>query len=171
MVDINIRAIPVLSVMVLTWIGLVILYFVLKKFLHEPVSKMMNDRKEKIQTNIDDANIMKEEAIVLKTQYEDSISNAKEESQKILEASRRRGEELKQNIIAEANNEAELIKDRARRDIEREKSAALQGIQNEALEMGLLIASKLIEKEITIENQEDLMNKFIEEVGNSKWEN
>lgn len=171
MVDINIRAIPVLSVMVLTWIGLVILYFVLKKFLHEPVSKMMNDRKEKIQTNIDDANIMKEEAIVLKTQYEDSISNAKEESQKILEASRRRGEELKQNIIAEANNEAELIKDRARRDIEREKSAALQGIQNEALEMGLLIASKLIEKEITIESQEDLMNKFIEEVGNSKWEN
>lgn len=171
MVDINIRAIPVLSAMVLTWIGLVILYFVLKKFLHEPVSKMMNDRKEKIQTNIDDANIMKEEAIALKAQYEDSISNAKEESQKILEASRRRGEELKQNIIDEANNEAELIKDRARRDIEREKSAALQGLQNEALEMGLLIASKLIEKEITIENQEDLMNKFIEEVGNSKWEN
>lgn len=169
-IDIVVRAIPVLSSMILAWISLLILYLIAKKFLHGPVTKMIDDRKEKIKTNIDEASNLKEEALALKAEYESNIENAKKEAQGILESARQRGEELRQGIVEEARVEADAILTRAKKDIDMERDTALQGVQKEAVNMAVLIASKLIEEKISIENQENLINKFVEEVGTSKWQ-
>ena len=168
--DIVVRALPELSSMILAWVALLLLYLMLRHFLYKPVSKALNDRKEKIQSDIDGAKVLKEEAESLRDDYESRINLAKKESQEIIESARKRGEELKEGILVEARKEAENIVDRARREIDREREVAFQEIKSQAGEMAILIASKIMEEQITMDKQNKLIDKFIDEVGSSKWQ-
>ncbi len=167
---VEVRALPDFPSMILTWIALLILYLILRKFLYKPVSKFLNDRKEKIQSDIEGAKILKEEAFHLKEDYESRINLAKKEGQEIIENARKRGEELREGIIDEARREAEDIISRARREISREKELAFQDIKSQAGEMAILIASKIMESQFNMEKQRFLIDKFIDEVGSSKWQ-
>ena len=165
-----VRALPELSSMILAWVALLLLYLILRKFLYAPVSKFLIERKEKIQSDIDGAKVLREEANALKDDYESRISLAKKESQEIIEGARKRGEELKEDIIAEARREAESIVSRARKEITREREMAFQDIKSQAGEIALLIASKVMEEEMGNDKQRKLVDKFIDEVGSSKWQ-
>lgn len=169
--DFDIRVLPISSSMILQLVAIVILFFILKHFLHEPVSNYMKERENRIQSDIDGAKALKEEATELKSEYEAKISEAKAEGQEIIESARKRGEEIKEDIIDEAKVEANGIVDRARKEIEREKEKALDEIKLQAGDMALLIASKVIDEELDISLQQDLINKFIDEVGTDKWQN
>ena len=168
--NIVVRPLPILSSMILSWVALFLLYLLLKKFLHEPVTKFLSDRKEKIQTDLDGAKVLKTEAQSLKEEYQSKIELAKKESQEILEGARKRGDELRENIIAEAKEEAENIVANARKEISRERDVALQNIKTQAAEIGVMIASKIIEEKVTLDKQNNLIDKFIDEVGSSKWQ-
>lgn len=167
----EVRVIPVDSSVVLTLVAVVILYFGLKHFLYEPVSNFLSKRRENIEKDIEGAKTANEEAEVLRLEYEAKISEAREESQKILADARKRGEELKTEILTDAKKEAESIRVRAKEDIDREKSAAFESIRSETGEMALLIASKIMEKEMNVKNQDRLVDQFIDEVGNTPWQN
>lgn len=169
--NIEVRALPELSSVLIAWASLLVLYIILNHFLHKPVSKFLQGRKDRIQSDIDGAKVLQEEAIKLRDDYESRIDLAKKESQEIVEGARKRGEELKEDIIAEARKEAEGIVSRARREIIRERETAMQDIKSQAGEMAILIASKIMEEEIKMDNQSNLINKFIDEVGNSQWQN
>lgn len=169
--EIQVLALPVVSAMLLSWVALAILYFGLRKFLYKPVSEFLNDRKEKIKSDIDGAKVLKEEATALREEYESRIDLAKKESQEIVEGARKRGEELKEDILEEAKKEAEGIVARARKEIIRERESAMQDVKSQAGELAILIASKIMEEEVKMDKQNILIDKFIDEVGNSQWQN
>lgn len=169
--DFDVRVLPQLSSMILQLIATVVLFFILRHFLYKPVSKFMNERKEGIQSDIDNAKVLKDEATELKSEYELKINEAKTEGQKIIEDSRKRGEEIKQDIVNEARVEANGIMEKARVEIEREKEKALEEIKLQAGEMAILIASKVIDKNLDMNLQKDMIDKFVDEVGVDKWQN
>lgn len=168
--DIVVRPLPIGSSVVLSLVALLLLYLLLRHFLHAPVTKMLEERKEGIQKDLDGAKLLKEEAKTLKSDYESKIDLAKKESQEIIEGARKRGEEIRVGIVSEAKEDANNIVAHARREIEREKDAALQDIKTEAAEIGILIASKIMEEQVSMDKQKNLINKFIDEVGSSKWQ-
>jgi F-type H+-transporting ATPase subunit b len=167
----DVRVIPELSSMILTLIAVLILFWGLSKLLYKPVSKILNERKEKIQNDIDGAKTVKEEAMALKTEYESKLLDARKETQEIIESGRKRGEEIKQDIIAEAKKEAENIVEKAKREIQAEREKALLDVKMQAGEMAVLIASKIIEKNVDATSQQDLIEKFVDEVGTREWQN
>ena len=169
--NIVVEIIPVLQTMLITWATLFLLFNILKKFLYGPVTKFIDERKAKIESDLSEAKALNVEAENLKKGYELKMSETKEERQNIISEARTRGEEVKNEIIEEAKREAQAIKEKARKDIEIERKAAFQNLKEETGDMALLIASKLIGEEIKVENQNSLIDKFIDEVGNSKWQN
>ena len=169
--DIVVRPLPELMPVLLAWVALLLLYLILKRFLHAPVTKILEERKTKIQNDIDGAKVLQEDARILKEDYEVKMDLAKKESQEIIEGARKRGEQLRQGILDEAREEAENIVANARREIVRERDAALQDIQKQAGQIGVLIASKIMEEEVNEDKQKILIDKFIDEVGSSKWQN
>ncbi|NMA86396.1 MAG: F0F1 ATP synthase subunit B [Tissierellia bacterium] len=169
--EIDVRVIPEWINMLLTIGAFLVLLYGLRRLLYEPVSKVLNERQDNIQNNIDEGHRIKEEAIQLKSQYEAQIQEAKNESQAIIENGKKRGEEVREDIILEAREEAKNILDKAKREIEVEKEKALMEVQNEAGEMAILIASKIIGENLNLAAQEDLIDKFVDEVGKSKWQN
>lgn len=169
--NIVVRALPELSSVLITWVSVGILFLILRKLLYNPVSKFLEDRKAKIQSDIDEAKTLKEEAQSMLKEYESKISQARKESQEIIENARKRGEELREDIIQEAKREAEGIISRARQEISREREAALESIRSEAGEIAVLIASKILEENLALDKQQNLIDKFIDEVGKSEWQN
>lgn len=166
-----VHVIPQLSSILITLVSALVLYFVLKHFLYTPVSDMLSERQENIQGNIQEAEQLKKEARDLKADYEKRIASSKSESQEIMETGRQRGEEIKEDIIREAREEAERIVARSKKDIERERAVAFNDMKAQTGEMAIMIASKIMEEEITLDNQNLLIDKFIDEVGSSKWQN
>ena len=169
--EIQVLALPQLISVVITLVSVFILYLILRKFLYTPVTNFLEARKAKIQGDLEVAKAAKQEAADLKTDYEAKISEVKLEGQEIIENARKRGNDIKDSMLEEARQEAQTIIERARKDIVLEKEKAYEDIKKSTGEMAVLIASKIMEENITIDNQRNLIDKFIDEVGSSKWQN
>lgn len=165
----QIQVIPDFQSMIVTAITLVILYIAYRKFLYVPVSLYLQERRNFIQSEIKDAKSLKEEARILRENQEAHISKAERQGQEIIEQARKYGEEMKATILQEARNEAREIILKAEREAERQKKLALEEMKIMSVDMGVLIASKIMEDELSIDKQNYLIDKFIDEVGTSEW--
>ena len=105
----------------LTIIAVMVLFAVFSALLFEPVRKMLNDRKEKIQSELDDAKESMENAHALKAEYEEKLKNVEKEAEAILSEARRKALANENQIVAQAKEEAARILDRARVEAELEK--------------------------------------------------
>ena len=169
--DIRVLVLPEWSSVILAWIALALIYFILKRFLYKPINNALVARKAKIHDDIQSAAAIREEAFQLRKDYEGRIKSSKEEGQEIIDGARLRGEELTQHILAEAKVEADIVLARAKKEIERQKEIAYVEMKQQSGEMAVLIASKIMEEKITYDSQKDMINKFIDEVGNAEWQN
>lgn len=167
--DFQIQVIPDFQSMIITAVSLIILYILYKKFLYVPVNTFLQERRNYIQSEIKDAKALKEEARLLREDQEATISKAEHRAQDIIEMSREFGGEIKESIIQEAREEAREIILKAEKEIERQKKIALDEIKTMSIDMGVLIASKIMEEEISVDKQNYLIDKFIDEVGSSEW--
>jgi len=152
-------------------VNTIILYLVLKKFLFVPVTEFIQGRQDEIQNSYDDADKKNEEAEKLKSQYESKLDNVKEEGQEILIEARKKAEEKGNEIIKESKDQAAKLKEKAQEEIEQEKKKAVNDVKNEISSIAMLAASKVLENEVDEETNKKLVDNFIKEVGDSKWQN
>lgn len=171
MLDYEVLVLPDLQSVVITAGTLVILYIIYKRFLYVPVSMYLQQRRNYIQSEIKDAQYLKKDARALKEEQEAMVTNARLEGYEIVENAKKVGEEAKNNIILEAQKEAREIILKAEKEVERQRQLSLEDMKKESVDMGILIASKIMEEEINIDKQNYLIDKFIDEVGKSEWRN
>lgn len=165
----EVRVLPELVPVVLQLIATAILFVVLRHYLFKPVSEFLNQRKEKIEGELQDAKAKQEEAASLKKQYQLKIDDAKKEGQEIVEASKKRGDQLREDIIIEAKKEAENLVERARTEISREKEKAVEDLKAEVVTIAMMAASKVIDKNLDEAAHREMIGQFINEVGESQW--
>lgn len=142
-----------------------ILFIVLRAILFKPVLNIIDAREKAIQEDIATGERAKNEGLTLKSQYEQKLKVAKDEGQEIIKQATLRAEQKSQEIIATAKEEASNIKDRASKDISQEREKVMNELKNDISGIAILAASKVIEKDIDQSKHEDMINKFIEEVG------
>lgn len=169
--DFNVRVLPELSSIIIQLISTLVLFLVLRHFLFGPVSKFLKERQNKIENNINEAKKNKEEAVNLKKDYEIKIIEAKDEAKGIVESARKRGEELRDEIVKDAKKEANSLIEKARKEIDREKAKATDDLKKEVSNIAIMVASKIIDKELDQKAHNDMISKFIDEVGESRWQN
>ena len=76
-----------------------------------------------------------------------------------------RGQNREEEIIRQANAQAAAILDKASADIAMEKKKAINDAKDEISEMALAIAEKVVGRELTAADQADLVDAFINELG------
>ena len=152
--------------MVFAWLNLLILYFILKKLAFKPLSDMINSRQKEIDDMYSDAENSKDAAAKMKEEYEEKISHANEESEEILKNAVRRAQLKEEEILKEANSQAARTLERAEEQIELEKKRALNEVKNEVSSMAIGIASAVIERDISEDEHKNLIDDFINNIGN-----
>ena len=146
--------------------NIIILMILLRIFLFKPVSKMMNERTQSIQKDIDDAEKARQEAEDLRRQYSDTISEAKEEASRIIMKAHDDAETERSNIIQKSHEEADEIVSAASETIENERRRVLQQAQSQIADLAIEAASKIVGENLDDEKNRKLVDAFLSEEGN-----
>lgn len=143
----------------------IVLFLVMKKFLFQPVMKMIADRQQEINDLYEDAGRSKAEAQRLEREYRLKLEAAAQTGERMVKDAVARGQKREEEIVRQANAEADAIRAKAASDIAQEKKKALNDAKDEISGLALSIAGKVVGRELTGEDQSRLVDRFIEELG------
>lgn len=148
--------------------NLLILFLVLKKFLYKPVMKVMAERQSKIDTQINDAKQDRTAAEAMRAEYEEKLEKAAAEGDQIIKNAVQRARTQEEEILKSANDSAARTLKRAEEQVELERRKAVNQLKDEVSGLAVDIASAVIEKNLTAADNKALIDKFIENLGESK---
>ena len=151
--------------MLFAWLNLLILYLFLKKLAFRPLMDMITSRQKEIDDMYSDAESAQKTAGELKSEYEEKIKAANEESEQILKTAIRRAQLKEEEILKEAGIEASRVLERAEEQIALEKKQALHDVKNEVSAMAIGIASAVIERDVSESEHRELIDDFINNMG------
>ena len=154
--------------MIFAWINLLILYLFLKKLLFKPLKEMIDSRQKEIDDMYSDAETSKASAEEMKSEYEERLKAANEESEEIVKNAQRKAQLREEEILREANAEAARTLERAEAQIELEKKHAINQVKNEVSEMAISIASAVIERDVNAAEHSEMIDEFINSMGDDK---
>ena len=141
------------------------IYFVAKKFLFGPVMKIIRDRQKEIDDLYLQADQTKDQAEQLRMEYEEKLSAAAQTSDRLVKEAMERGKNREEEIIRQANAEANAIRQKASADIAQEKKKAINEAKDEISVIAMAVASKVVGRELGEEDQSSLVDSFIDELG------
>ena len=151
---------------VISLCNLVLLYLLLKKFLYKPVRKMLAERQAAVDRQYAAAKEAEDTARENMEMWNTKIESAESESEKIIKQAASDAERRKAEIISDAKQQADGIVRQAREDAELEKKKAADDIKAEIVDVSMLISEKMIGRELKEEDHRELIDSFINEIGN-----
>ncbi len=132
--------------------------------LRKPAAKALNARIEGIREQLQDLEAKKGEAEKQLAEYNEKLARLDQEAEKIVSNYIKQGEEAKARIIEEGKATAEKLEEQAKRAIEHEFKQAKEKLKAEVSEQALAKAEALIKDKITSEDQEKLVDEYLEKV-------
>ena len=154
-----------------TWTALFILlntvtvFLVLKKYLFKPVMKMIEDRQKEIDDLYDDAEKAKADAEAMQLEYAQKLSDATQTGERIVKEAVARGQSREEEILRQANLQADAIRQKASEDIDREKRKAVNDAKDQICVIAMDIAGKVVGRELNDADQAKLVDSFIDQLG------
>ena len=147
-----------------TILTFLVLLGVLAKFAWNPLLKMLKDRENLIRSSLDDAEKAQMELARLNSEREAIINKARSEAQTILVEGKAAASKLKDETLNEAKDQAKSILSDAEKRIRIEKDKAIAEIKSEVVDLSLSVATKLIKKNISREDNQALIDDSLENV-------
>lgn len=148
-----------------TFVDLIVLYVLLKKFLFARVQKVLDQRQEMIQGQMDHAKEQEALANQNLQQARETVENATKEAgekaQRILEAASRKEKEQ----LQASEEEAKRILISSRKQAEQERKKLLTDTQDEMVTIAMLAARKAVGNNINEEKEKALFEDLLKKVG------
>ncbi|MFD0957855.1 F0F1 ATP synthase subunit B [Paenibacillus chungangensis] len=155
----------VFSNTIITIIAFVLLYLALNKWAFGPLFGVMEKRRQLILEQMNTADSSRKQAEASMAEQKAALEQARKEAHQILEQARVTSSKQAEDIVESAKSEANRLKGDALKDIESEKNKAIAALRSEVGGISVQIASKIIEKQVDEKSQEQLVDKYLKEVG------
>ena len=140
--------------------NLIVLFLLLRHFLINPVSNIMEQRRKLIADGLQNAQDTQDEANRLKAEYEEALSGAKKESAEIVDKARIDARAEYDRIVGEAGAKAGNIIENAKENVRIEREQTMKELQSQIA--GLAIASA---EKIVGDKEQNIYDQFLGEVG------
>jgi len=145
-------------------VGFLLLFFVLRKFLWNPILSLMESREKEVEDMLGKAEEAKKMGERLEADYKDRISQIDDEARKYRDEELKRGREMAEQIIKEARDEAEVEKQKALNAIREESRRDRMELRDYSVGLSIDIAAKVLEEKIDRDSHEQLARKFIDKL-------
>jgi F-type H+-transporting ATPase subunit b len=152
------------GLMIWTIVCFLVVLFVLKRYAFGPVQQMIDARRERIQSALDEADASRAEARNLLEEHKKLIGQAKTESEEILSEARRIADAQRERVKAETEEDRQRRLEETRRQIEQATTQALGQIRDEVGKLSLLAAEKITRKSLTGDDQQRLIDEALAEI-------
>ncbi len=159
------KIIPLTSELLVSLVSFAVLFVVMWKFALPPITKMLDERADKIKDSLEKAEETRVEAERLLNEYKEQLAEARLESSRVIEQGRKVAETMKDEIVAKANEERESILARAREEIQGEKRVALAELQASVADLSVAVAGRIIGSTLSASDHAALIEKYVAEVG------
>lgn len=156
---------PSLPDILWTTLNFAVLLFALYKFLYKPLLGAISARENEIESALKKAAADRAEAERLRKDFESQIANAQREAQDVVSRATKAATTAKEQIESEARAKAAEMLENATKTIEREKNRALAELREEVANLAILVAGKVIEKNLDNDEQKRLADRIVAEVG------
>ena len=131
----------------------------------------MQAREQKVIDAFDNAEQANKVADERLLELNGKLEAIDDEAKSILKENKQKADARAEEIIQAAYEEAAAIKEKARREIEREQAKAIEDLKQQLAVLAVYAAEKIIETQLDPERQREVINGAIEELGESRWLN
>lgn len=150
---------------VITILAFLALYWLLNKYAFGPLFGIMEQRRQLVKEQIDAAETNRKQSEQLLSEQTAALQQVRQEAYGIIEQAKKTGSKEAEEIVDSAKKEANRLKNEALSDIESEKNKAIAALRSQVSGMSVLIASKIIEKQLDEKSQSQLVEQYLKEVG------
>lgn len=148
-------------------VNFLVLLALLRVFLYKPVLNMMAQRRQKIQDGLQEAEKVRQQAAVERQEFEKELEESRRVSQESAARAAQTTEKMREEILSQAQAEAEQIKARALQEIDVERKQAEAELRRYVADLTVELAGKVLGE--TVARDEDtqrrLIDKFLTEMG------
>ena len=148
--------------------NLFIQLLIVKIFFLDKIKVVLDKRRETADKQIADAEAAKSEAAAIKQTYEENMRQAKTKADDMILSAQKTAAQRSEEIISQAQKQAAQIKTKAASDIEMEKKKAINEAKDEISDLAMAIAGKVVARELNDADQDGMIDRFIEELGDRK---
>lgn len=152
------------GVVIWTWISFILVLIILGKSTWKIIIKGLNARAEKIQDDLKEAEKIRETAKKSLAAYRQQIDNAKTEASSIIENARVEANRVREKIISNAREEAEANKNKIMLEIDRAKEEVTNNMRKQTVDIAIVMAETILKRNITKEDNQALIDEFINNV-------
>jgi F-type H+-transporting ATPase subunit b len=147
-----------------TIVVFLVLLGLLAKFAWRPLLQALDERQDSIRRSLDDAAKAKQELERLQTESQRILAEARSEAESIVARTRDDANRLRDEMRQKAQAEAANIVKNAEKQIELETNRALQQIRHEAVDLSVAIASKLLQRNVSRQDNERLIEETFKQL-------
>jgi F-type H+-transporting ATPase subunit b len=164
----NMPIVSINATLLLQMINFAIIVWIFKKYLVKPMNKFIEERKEKIRLDLENAEKSKTDALAFKKDSEVQLKEARQKAQDTMNDAIRKAEEIKEEILKEAHTSREKMITAAEADIVKIKDQVKRELRGEMTEIAIKLAEKMIGEKMTNQIESNLVDSFIDKVGETK---
>ena len=159
---------PDLAELIFGGLAFVIVFWALAKFAFPALNKMLDERTAKVQGDLERAETAKSEADAVLADYRTQLAGAREESNRIIEDSRKTADQLRRDLAAKAEEEAAATVARAQEEIRAERDRVFNDLRTQVGEIAVDIAGRVVGQSLDKKAHEKLIDDYIEQVAGEK---
>jgi F-type H+-transporting ATPase subunit b len=148
-----------------------ILFFFMWKWVLPRVNTMLEERRQKIQGELERAEQTRGEADAELARYKEQLANAREEANRIIEEARQTADQLRADLQAKAEQESQATVARAQEEIRAERDRVFQELRSQVGEIAVLLAGKVVEQELSPTAHERLIDETIDQILSGNGQN
>ena len=134
---------------IITTGSVLILYWLIRKFAWTQITGIFEERANKINQDIYDAENARKEAQELAEKRQEQLNSAKDDAAKIIDSAKETGNAQSAKILAETRDEVSRLKEKANQDIAQDKAEALSSVKGDVADLTVLLAEKVMTKMLT----------------------
>lgn len=149
------------SAFALTWLTFLVLLFLLTKFVWKPTLKAIEAREDRIEASIKKAEQDRKHAGELLASYQEQLASAEKEAAGLREQARADAEALAAQLKARAEADAAARVERATQEISQARAQALQDIRQEAVVLGMAVATRVVGRSLDGADQQRLAAEVV----------
>jgi F-type H+-transporting ATPase subunit b len=147
-----------------TLVLFLIFAFVLGKFAWGPLLGMIEEREKTVREQVEGAEKAQAEAAALLVQRNDMMRDAAREREEMIARAQKEAEQVRSELLAKARGDAEQVLQRAKEQIEREKSQAIHDLRAQVAGLAVEAAARIVQSSLTPEAQRKLADDYIASV-------
>ncbi len=165
----NMQSLEVISVniwnILVSLLNLILLFLIVKKFLFKPVNRMLSKRQQELDAQYEAADEAKRIADENKLLWDEKIESVKNETDEMLKKAQDSAKRQSESIVSKAREQADGIIRQAENQAILEKKKAEEEIKQEIVTVSTALANKLLKREINIDDHREMIDSFIQNIG------